>query len=144
MRPASMSPAEYYLGRLPRASKYNAKRVNGAQSGRPDKLNFDSQAEEQRYEMLRLMEKAGEISNLSRQVRFRIEVNGLHVCDYVADFVYQRGAETVVEDVKGVRTRDYLLKKKLMLAVHGVAIEETGRRRERRRPKSRSTTRGRR
>lgn len=48
------------------------------------------------------------------------------VC-YVADFVYTiaETGENVVEDSKGVRTKDYIIKRKLMLAVHGIRIKET-------------------
>jgi len=43
---------------------------------------------------------------------------------YVADFVYARGNELVVEDVKGVRTQEYIIKRKLMLHIHGIRIKE--------------------
>lgn len=120
--------------RLPRANKYGAKRAT--RGG----LRFDSQAEARRYDELVLLEKAGEIEDLKRQVRYRLEVNGVHVCDYVADFTYVRFSRPrqrvrVVEDCKGVMTREYLLKKKLMLAVYGIAIEESGRQRKARRPR---------
>lgn len=90
-----------------------------------DGLKFDSQREGKRYLALRAMEARGEISGLRLQVRYRLEVMGQKVADYVADFVYERGGETVVEDCKGVRTDVYRLKKKLMRACLGIEIEES-------------------
>lgn len=86
---------------------------------------FASKHERTRWMTLRLMEKAGGIKDLRRQVAYPIEVNGLKVCGYVADFVYDRGGELVVEDAKGYRTDVYRLKAKLMLAVHGITVLET-------------------
>jgi len=45
-------------------------------------------------------------------------------CSYYADFVYERDGKTVVEDAKGIRTDDYIIKRKLMLFVHGIRIKE--------------------
>jgi len=88
---------------------------------------FASKKEARRYRDLLLLEAAGAIFNLSLQHRFRIAVNGVEVCAYVADFTYteQPSGQYVVEDVKGVRTALYRLKAKLMKAVHGVTIRET-------------------
>ena len=47
-------------------------------------------------------------------------------CKYVADFVYTKSGEVVVEDVKGHRTPEYIIKRKLMLWRHGIAIQEVG------------------
>lgn len=69
--------------------------------------------------------RRGVISGLRRQVSFRLVVNGVKVCRYVADFVYIRGGVRVVEDVKGFRDRVYKLKARLMLACYGVVILET-------------------
>lgn len=91
-------------------------------------LVFDSKREAARWVELLDELRAGRISVLQRQKRFRLEVNGVLVCTYVADFVYWRGGVRVVEDVKSVMTarlRDYQMKKKLMLAVYGIAITET-------------------
>lgn len=88
---------------------------------------LDSKGEARRYQDLLLLEKSGAITDLKRQVRFRIEVNGHHICDYVADFVYVEGGARVVEDYKSDETRKierYRLKKKLMRAVHGIEIRE--------------------
>jgi len=57
------------------------------------------------------------------QVRYRLDVNGIHICDYRADFVikYPDG-HTEVEDTKGVETPKFVIQKKLMLAIHGIKI----------------------
>lgn len=72
------------------------------------------------------MEKRGSISQLNLQPRFRMVHNGVKICDYVADFSYQEGGEFVVEDYKGVLTPEYKLKKKMLLAFHGIEVRETG------------------
>lgn len=77
---------------------------------------------------LRLLEKAGEIRALRLQPRFRLEVNGHHVCDYIGDAHYYcpRRATWILEDVKSPATRTpvYILKKKLMMACLGIEITE--------------------
>lgn len=96
-----------------RRSKYGNRKVTA------DGMTFDSKAELSRWNLLRLMERAGEISGLRRQVRFPLFGAGnVHICDYIADFVYHRGtAESqVVEDVKGVLTETFRVKAKLMAA----------------------------
>jgi hypothetical protein len=86
-----------------------------------------STAEARRCDELTLMEKGGLIRDLRAhpQVRFRLDVDGHHICDYLADFVYfdnERNAE-IVEDVKGHQTEISKFKLKLMAAVHGVNVE---------------------
>lgn len=78
-----------------------------------------------------LLERAGAIQNLQRQVKYQLipsqRIAGKVVeraCSYVADFVYDRDGETVVEDTKGVKTPEYIIKRKLMLWVHGIRIRE--------------------
>ncbi len=90
-----------------------------------DGIIFASKKEADRYKQLKLLERAKDISDLQLQVSFEITVKNHKVCRYVADFVYWQKGVKVVEDCKGVRTRDYVLKKKLMRAVHGVEIRET-------------------
>lgn len=86
---------------------------------------FDSKAEALRYIVLTDMAKRLEIFGLECQVPFDLCVNGQKICRYIADFVYTTVDGTrVVEDVKGVRTRDYILKAKLMQAIHGITIRE--------------------
>jgi len=92
-----------------------------------DGISFDSRKEAVRYADLKLMQKAGEISDLTLQPKFDIVINGVKVCSYVADFSYIENGVKVVEDVKSEVTRKlptYRLKNKLMRAVHGIAIRE--------------------
>lgn len=100
-------------------SKYGAERTV------VDGITFDSKKEARRYGELRLLERAGVIRELKLQPRFPIAINGHHVCEYRADFQYEEAGITVTEDVKGAKTPSYLIKKKLMLAVHGIHIKET-------------------
>lgn len=88
-------------------------------------IRFASKAEARRYGELRLLERAGKIKDLVCQHRIRCLVNDLQVCDYVADFTYrdERGMARI-EDVKGVQTPVFRLKKKLVEALHpGLTIE---------------------
>lgn len=87
---------------------------------------FDSKREAERYQLLCILERAGRISDLELQPKYRLDVDGIHVADYIADFRYKDSLGfTMVEDAKGVRTAVYRLKKKLMLAIHGIDILET-------------------
>jgi hypothetical protein len=107
-------------GMMLRRSKYgNRKTV-------VDGFKFDSQAEATRYSVLKILQASGLISGLRLQVPYQINVNGKKICRYVADFVYIEDGKEVVEDVKGMKTPVYNLKKKLMEAVFGVVILETG------------------
>lgn len=100
-------------------NKFHAKKTE------VDGIVFDSKAEARRWGELRLMEKAGLISGLQRQIPFDLTVNGHLICRYVADFVYvtRDSMETVVEDAKGVLTPEFRLKAKLMEAIHGIVIQ---------------------
>lgn len=96
-----------------------------------DGITFDSVKEGKRYSELRVMEKAGLISNLERQVKYRLSdsfrSNGkvvLRPCDYIADFRYVENGETIVEDVKGLRTDAYIVKKKWLADKYGILIRE--------------------
>lgn len=93
----------------------------------PDGQKFDSVKEYHRWGCLRLLERAGAISNLKRQVKYELipKQIGERACNYVADFTYMENGRLVVEDVKGVKTDAYKIKKKLMLWVHGIHIRET-------------------
>jgi Protein of unknown function (DUF1064) len=93
-----------------------------------DGIRFDSKREARRWVELRLLERAGQISGLHHQIRFDLVVNGVRIGRYTADFQYRENGELVVEDVKSPATkkaRDYVLRKKLMLAIHGIEIRET-------------------
>ena len=106
-------------------NKYRSKKITA------DGLTFDSRKEYFRWHELSLLEKAGKITGLQRQVRFELipsqRVDGKVVerpVHYVADFVYQEDGQTVVEDTKGFKTKDYILKRKMMLHTHGIRIRE--------------------
>lgn len=91
-----------------------------------DGETFDSAAEARRYQVLKIMQRAGEISDLKRQVRFPLLAHALvpvKVADYIADYVYldANGAK-VVEDLKGVKTDVFKLKAKLFRANYGFDI----------------------
>lgn len=108
-------------------NKYRAKKVV-----LPDGQKFDSKREHARYQELLMMQRQRSISNLRRQVEYILvpsqrDANGkaIRAVKYIADFVYDMGGKQIVEDVKGVRTKDFILKAKLMLHVHGITIKET-------------------
>ena len=100
-----------------------------------DNIQFDSKKEMQRYFQLKDMQERGEISSLRLQVPYeiipkQIKKNGKceRKCVYIADFVYEKDGETVVEDVKGYRRSTayavFSLKRKLMLQVFGIEVRE--------------------
>ena len=116
-------------------SKYHAQRWNG----------YDSKREAKRAAELKAMVTAGEISDLREQVPFELIPAQYEVvmrtgkrgqalkpkrrcleraCSYIADFVYNKNGEQVVEDAKGVHTPDYIIKRKLMLDKFGIRIQE--------------------
>lgn len=100
-------------------SKYHAKKVKDGG------YTFDSQAEHRRWKELWLLQMAGQISGLAVHPVFHLMVNGERVGNYIGDFLYYLPDNTrVVEDVKGVLTPIYRLKKKLMKAIHGIDIVE--------------------
>lgn len=89
-------------------------------------IKFDSTKEGNRYLTLRSMQEEHSIRDLHLQTVFSLDVNGIHICNYKADFSYRTpDGEYVVEDTKGKRLPLYLLKKKLMLAIHGIKILES-------------------
>lgn len=104
-----------------------------------DGIVFDSRKEANRYRELKLLEKAGEISDLRLQVKFELvpAIYEYGVCipravcvqkavTYIADFVYRdkMTGEEIVEDVKGMKTEVYKLKKKLLRWRYGIEIKE--------------------
>lgn len=123
-------------------TKYHNKKIT------VDGITFDSKKEANRYRELLLLEYAKKISNLRRQVKFVLipaqyekstekykkgENKGQlkrgvlleRECSYIADFVYiDENGKKVVEDTKGMRTKDYIIKRKLMLERHGIKISE--------------------
>lgn len=101
-------------------NKYHAKKVEH------DGMLFDSAFERDRYVHLKGLEELGIIKNLRRQVRYEIipRQDGERPAHYVADFVYEDNGNLVVEDTKGFVTPDYVLKRKLMLKVFGIKVQE--------------------
>lgn len=108
-------------------NKYHAKKVY------VDNMVFDSKREYARWCDLKLLQRAGKIHDLRRQVRF-------HLCEtpydedgkclfrgvsYVADFVYVEDGKTVVEDCKGFRTDAYQIKRKWFYDKYKILIRET-------------------
>lgn len=96
--------------------KYNAKKTT------IDGHTFDSKAEAARYQELKLLQMAGEISGLELQPEFVLvdafkDATGKRhrAIKYRADFRYTEGGKTIIEDVKGVKTRVFRLKQKLFL-----------------------------
>ena len=118
-------------------SKYHSKKIE------VDGMTFDSRKEYRRWCELSLLERAGKITDLQRQIEYvliptqyephTVGKNGAlkrgkvieRECSYRADFVYYENGNLVVEDVKGFKTADYKIKKKLLLWVHGIRIKET-------------------
>ena len=106
-----------------------------SQKAEVDGIVFDSKREANRYTELKLLEKAGKIKNLELQKEYMLIpkqtelVNGrMRViekeCTYKADFTYEEDGKTIVEDTKGFRTKDYIIKRKLMLYLHDIKIRE--------------------
>jgi len=96
-----------------------------------DGIEFDSMKEAHRYCELKLMQRAGVISDLRMQVKYDLIpsqcIDGKVVerpVSYIADFVYKQNGQKVVEDTKGYKTPEYIIKRKLMLYVHGIRIRE--------------------
>lgn len=90
-------------------------------------LTFDSRKEASRWAVLKLLERAGQLTNLQRQVRYPLIINGKRVCSLVADFAYEQDGKLVVEDTKSEFTRKlpvWRIKSKLFDAIHGFPIVE--------------------
>lgn len=105
-------------------SKKKGKNKFGAKKTVIDGETFDSKAESNRWAELRRMEKAGLISNLERQPRFNLKCGDRPIlldsgrqAFYKADFAYWNGSERVIEDVKGVATPEYKLKRAIVHAM---------------------------
>ena len=117
-------------------SKYGSKKVT------IDGITYDSQKEYRRFCELRLLERAGKVTDLQRQVKFvlipsqyepgTIGARGgvkrgkliEREVSYVADFVYTENGKRIVEDTKGFKTKEYIIKRKMMLHIHGIRIKE--------------------
>lgn len=107
-----------------------------------DGILFDSKKEARRYIELKALENAGKITDLELQKEFELipqqrepdtigKKGGIYKgkvierkCSYRADFCYKKDGQLIVEDTKGMVTKDYIIKRKLMLFVHGIRIKE--------------------
>ena len=97
-----------------------------------DGIRHDSQKEATRWSFLKLQERLGTIQDLKRQVRFTVipaqyDENGKLLereVSYIADFCYTINGKLVVEDVKGCKTKEYILKRKMMLFIKDIRIQE--------------------
>lgn len=123
-----------WLRGRPGAGKYRAIPTESA-----DGQRFPSKAEARRYEELKILEAQGGITDLQLHPRWRFIINDQllrtqtgRALVYTADFSYRRGGELVVEDVKGMLTRDAEIRIALMKVVHGIEVLLIGRRRKKR------------
>lgn len=117
-------------------------RKYGNRKAEVDGIAFDSKKEARRWRELTLLQEVGKISDLRRQVKYTLipaqrepDTKGKRggiikgkllerEVAYYADFVYIADGRTVVEDTKGVRTPEYIIKRKLMLWRYGLRIKE--------------------
>lgn len=115
-------------GQVKTRSKYKNQKVV------VNEIKFDSKKEAKRYQELLLMQRAGLITDLKRQVPFTLvpvfslNKNRYRPLIYIADFVYKENGIEVVEDVKASKTYQtdvYKIKKKLMAYIYGIEIKET-------------------
>jgi len=114
-----ISAAQFQATLGKRKHKYSAVRVDSADG------KFDSKAEYRRWLQLKLQLQAGEITDLIRQPRFQLQPKFKHpvegnirMIEYVADFQYFGSGKLIVEDVKGVRTEAFDLKRKIFLYLY--------------------------
>lgn len=116
-----ITSTEYRKMKKNKISKYHNKKIefNGE--------IFDSIKERDRWVELKILEATGDIKDLQRQVGFLLisSFPGQRSVTYKADFTYYEGDKLIVEDCKGFKTQVYLLKKKLMRAVHNIVIRES-------------------
>lgn len=92
-------------------------------------ITFDSSLEAKRYTQLKILETAGTIKNLQIQPKFRLmdsfkyDGRTIRAIDYIADFMYEENGKVIVEDVKGIRTKDYIIKSKLFIKKYILELE---------------------
>lgn len=106
------------------ASTKKKGRIRGAQKINTPDGKFDSKAEYERWCELKLLQLGGKIFNLRRQVAYPIEINGIHICVWIADYVYTdfKTGKEVAEDLKGISTDVFKLKRKMVEAYYGFKI----------------------
>ena len=125
-RPSLVAMRDNPAERVRRGQKYGNQKVTD------QGITFDSKAEHKRWCYLVMLAKAKEITDLQRQVRYELipelarpRGGKERPTAYLADFVYRdKAGNTVVEDVKGAVTPEFRLKRKLMLWVHGIEVQE--------------------
>jgi hypothetical protein len=104
------------LGKKPH--KYKAKPLT------VDGIRFDSTAEAKHYAELKILERAGEITELTVHPRYPIIINKRQVCIVELDFSYRdKEGHTHFIDCKGMDTAISKLKRKLVFAVHAITVE---------------------
>ena len=86
-----------------------------------DGIKFASKKEHKRYQQLKILQNSGEILFFLRQVPFHLQAGVKYVCDFV---VFWTNGEVTIEDVKGVKTDMYILKKKMVEATYPITIQE--------------------
>lgn len=95
-----------------------------------DGITFDSQKEASYWQELKIRERAGEVTGIQRQVKIELipKTKLYRACYYIADFIFtdKKTGQTVYVDVKGgdFRTKEYLIKRKLLYWRHGIEITE--------------------
>lgn len=121
-KPGTLSAAEYReLAGKPRRNKYG---VGPVEQRTVEGRIFHSIAEAKRYAELLLLEHAGYIRKLELQPVYEFKIDGVTVFKYVSDFKYMEGCTEKVEDVKGMKTPVYRLKKRLIEAQFKIKITE--------------------
>jgi uncharacterized protein YbaR (Trm112 family) len=117
-------PPDVNLEREPKSSKYGntAEWIDCPYT--KQRLYFDSQRELGHWFQLCLMQRQGLIQNLRRQIPYILVETEEFKLTYVADFVYEEKGTTVVADSKGMITKEYAQKRKLMKSIHSITIKE--------------------
>lgn len=132
MRRRSLSSAKNSSAVVSNSTLSSSKKTNKYQARKTtvDGLSFDSRKEAQRYGDLKLLQMSGEIKDLKVHPSFDLEVNGILVCRYVADFSYFQGKgpkQLVVEDVKGMKKgaawQMFRVKAKLLKAIRDIEVQ---------------------
>lgn len=126
LKKSKVASINTHLFETPKEGQKVKKHKYGASKTEVNGIVFDSKKEANRYKELLLLLKAGEIGFLKTQVPFELNNNGMFSFKYIADFVYIDAltGQTIVEDVKGFKTKEYLKKRKLMFKIHGIKIIE--------------------
>jgi hypothetical protein len=123
----SQTPAQAYAAAMRRPQGTGRSKF-GNRKTKVDGQTFDSAKEAARFFALSMLERAGEIHSLICQPKFEFVVNGVRIGSFRPDFSYVRDGKRIIEDVKGgaaTKTEAYGLRKKLLLALHGLEVVET-------------------